>query len=70
MINRVDSSTNTLNKKIRAGQLAQFNYILVVGQKEEEENSVNIRTRDNKIEGTKSIEDVKVMFQDLKINHK
>uniref|UniRef100_H2YMV2 threonine--tRNA ligase n=1 Tax=Ciona savignyi TaxID=51511 RepID=H2YMV2_CIOSA len=36
----------TLNKKIRT-QLEQYNFILVVGEKEEMNGTVNIRTRDN-----------------------
>uniref|UniRef100_A0A2K5Z4C1 threonine--tRNA ligase n=2 Tax=Mandrillus leucophaeus TaxID=9568 RepID=A0A2K5Z4C1_MANLE len=41
----------TLNKKIRNAQLAQYNFILVVGEKEKINNAVNVRTRDNKIHG-------------------
>ncbi|XP_049761734.1 threonine--tRNA ligase 2, cytoplasmic [Elephas maximus indicus] len=41
----------TLNKKIRNAQLAQYNFILVVGEKEKMNNAVNVRTRDNKIHG-------------------
>lgn len=51
----VSDSTKTLNKKIREGQLAQYNFILVVGSQEEEQGSVNVRTRDNKVHGTKPI---------------
>ncbi|KAL4921645.1 hypothetical protein BDW62DRAFT_174139 [Aspergillus aurantiobrunneus] len=43
----VDVSGNTLQKKIRSGQLAQYNFILVVGAEEKESNSVNIRNRDD-----------------------
>ena len=39
----------TLNKKIRTAQLDQYNFILVVGEKEEANETVNIRTRDNKV---------------------
>ena len=39
----------TLNKKVRNAQLAQYNFILVVGQKEEENNTVNVRSRDNEV---------------------
>uniref|UniRef100_A0A8B9BJ08 threonine--tRNA ligase n=1 Tax=Anser brachyrhynchus TaxID=132585 RepID=A0A8B9BJ08_9AVES len=39
----------TLNKKIRNAQLAQYNFILVVGEKEKASGTVNIRTRDNKV---------------------
>lgn len=43
--------TDTLNKKIRNAQLAQFNFILVVGDKESSSGTVNVRTRDNKVHG-------------------
>ena len=40
----------TLNK-VRNAQLAQFNFILVVGEKEAANETVNVRTRDNKVRG-------------------
>jgi threonyl-tRNA synthetase len=40
-----DLSDKKLQKKIRDSQLAQYNYILVVGEKEYESKTVNIRTR-------------------------
>ncbi|KAL0574072.1 threonyl-tRNA synthetase [Marasmius crinis-equi] len=43
----VDDSDNTLPKKIRNGEIAQYNFILVVGQQELEKQSVNIRNRDD-----------------------
>ncbi|XP_055682070.1 threonine--tRNA ligase 1, cytoplasmic isoform X2 [Lutzomyia longipalpis] len=49
---------DTMNKKIRNAQLAQFNFILVVGEKEKTSNTVNIRTRDNKVHGELSVEDL------------
>lgn len=52
----VDSRSESLNKKVREAQLAQINYILVVGEKEEAENTVNVRTRDNVVHGTKKID--------------
>ena len=42
----VDTSGNTMQKKIRTGQLAQYNFIFVVGAKEKEERGVNMRNRD------------------------
>ncbi|KAM9062172.1 threonine--tRNA ligase 2, cytoplasmic [Sarcophilus harrisii] len=45
----------TLNKKIRNAQLAQYNFIFVVGEKEKINNAVNVRTRDNKIHGEASV---------------
>ncbi|WFD41084.1 threonine--tRNA ligase [Malassezia japonica] len=42
----VDLSDNTLNKKIRNGELAQYNFVFVVGHEEQESESVNVRNRD------------------------
>lgn len=42
----VDLSGNTMMYKIRTGQLAQYNFILVLGAQEMESQSVNIRNRD------------------------
>lgn len=47
----------TLNKKIRNAQLAQYNFILVVGEKEKSSETVNVRTRDNKVHGERSVKD-------------
>jgi len=43
----VDNTDNTLPKKIRNGEVAQYNFILVVGQSELETSSVNVRNRDD-----------------------
>ncbi|GMM53056.1 threonine--tRNA ligase [Starmerella bacillaris] len=43
----VDLGPNTLQKKVRQGQLAQYNYIFIVGAEEETSRSVNIRKRDD-----------------------
>ncbi|XP_050530229.1 threonine--tRNA ligase 1, cytoplasmic isoform X3 [Daktulosphaira vitifoliae] len=48
---------DTLNKKIRNAQLAQYNFILVVGEKERSGSTVNVRTRDNIVHGEFSIEE-------------
>jgi len=50
--------SNTLNKKVRNAQLAQYNFILVVGEKELEAGTANVRTRDNKVHGEHSIEKI------------
>merc|ERR1712141_945761 len=60
----VDDS-NTMNKKVRNAQLAQYNFIFVVGEKEQQNGTVNIRTRDNKVRGEKSLEQVKELFKEL-----
>eukprot|EP00795_Rhopilema_esculentum_P006287 gene6286-11708_t len=56
----------TLNKKIRNAQLAQYNFILVVGEKEKESGTVNVRTRDNKVHGEKSIQAIIERFAALR----
>ncbi len=52
----LDDRSLTLGKKIREAQLQQVNYILVVGDKEIQENTVNIRTREGGVQGTKGID--------------
>ncbi|KAL1959875.1 hypothetical protein VTO42DRAFT_1020 [Malbranchea cinnamomea] len=49
----VDLSGNTLQKKIRNGQLSQYNFIFVVGAQEKETRTVNIRNRDDPSSQTK-----------------
>ncbi|XP_047197350.1 threonine--tRNA ligase 1, cytoplasmic [Hippoglossus stenolepis] len=56
----------TLNKKIRNAQLAQYNFILVVGEKEKMSNTVNVRTRDNKVHGERSVEECIERLKQLK----
>jgi len=70
---RVDVSMDageTLNKKIRNAQLAQYNFILVVGDKEQSSGTVNVRTRDNEVHGEKSVQDLLERFNFLKANKK
>ncbi|KAH9994557.1 threonyl-tRNA synthetase [Russula compacta] len=43
----VDNGADTLPKKIRNGEIAQYNFILVVGQEELDNCSVNVRNRDD-----------------------
>ncbi|KAI0598634.1 hypothetical protein F4775DRAFT_601225 [Biscogniauxia sp. FL1348] len=43
----VDLSANTMNKKIRNGQLLQWNFILVLGMQEMTDRSVSVRSRDS-----------------------
>ncbi|KAI8063587.1 hypothetical protein BC940DRAFT_243122 [Gongronella butleri] len=42
-----DLSDWTLPKKVRAAEIAHYNFIFVVGQEELESNSVNVRNRDD-----------------------
>nr|XP_057927673.1 threonine--tRNA ligase 1, cytoplasmic [Doryrhamphus excisus] len=58
----------TLNKKIRNAQLAQYNFILVVGEKEKTGNTVNVRTRDNKVHGERGVEECIRRLKELKLS--
>jgi len=58
----LDISDRKIPKKVREAQLAQYNYILVVGEEEFTAQTVNIRTRDNQQHGQKSIPDLLVEF--------
>nr|KAF6316655.1 threonyl-tRNA synthetase 2, mitochondrial [Pipistrellus kuhlii] len=40
-------SSQTLGRRVRAAQLANYNFQFVVGQKEQSNRTVNVRTRDN-----------------------
>jgi len=56
---------NTMNKKVRNAQLAQYNFIFVVGEKESSNKTVNVRTRDNKVHGEFTLEAVLEKFKEL-----
>uniref|UniRef100_A0A8C7CH75 threonine--tRNA ligase n=1 Tax=Oncorhynchus kisutch TaxID=8019 RepID=A0A8C7CH75_ONCKI len=53
-----DDHGATLNKKIRSAQLAQYNYIFVVGEKECVSGTVSVRTRGGKQLGRRPTEKV------------
>uniref|UniRef100_A0A182XNS7 threonine--tRNA ligase n=1 Tax=Anopheles quadriannulatus TaxID=34691 RepID=A0A182XNS7_ANOQN len=57
---------DTMNKKIRNAQLAQFNFILVVGEKERSSETVNVRTRDNKVHGEVTVNDLVTKLSKLR----
>ena len=65
----VDLSHRTLNKMVRDAQLTQYNYILVVGGQERENGTVNMRTRDNKVHGVRTIDEVIAEFNGLMESH-
>jgi threonyl-tRNA synthetase len=50
-----DYRSETMNKKVRNAQLDYVNYILVIGDKEAESGTVNVRTRENTVQGEKDI---------------
>merc|ERR1711988_1237726 len=65
----LDDSGAQFKKKIRTGQLAQYNFLLVVGEQEKQSRSVNIRIReDNKVIGTKTLDETLELFKQLQKN--
>ena len=54
----VDKKGDSISKKVRNAQLSYVNYILIVGEKEEQNKTVNVRTRDNEILGEKKPADM------------
>lgn len=65
----MDFSDHKITKKVRDAQLAQYNFILVIGQKEADENTVNVRTRDNVVHGERTIDQLLLEFKDMVDNH-
>ena len=68
----LDSSNAGLNKKVRNAQLAQFNYICVVGEEEEAARMVDVRARDSNArmviflnQGKYSVENLIALFKSL-----
>jgi len=61
----IDSTDKKIEKKVREAQLSQYNFMLVVGQKEVDTHSVNVRTRDSAALATKKFEDVLLEFHAL-----
>jgi len=62
----------TLNKKVRNAQLDNYNFILVIGEKEQQQHTVNVRTRDNKVHGEVHVDEVIRRFTQMaasKTNH-
>lgn len=52
----LDERSESTSKKVRDAQVEKFNYILVVGDKEAEAGTVNVRTRDNQVHGEKKLD--------------
>jgi threonyl-tRNA synthetase len=66
----VDDSHHTLNKKVREAQVNQYNFILVVGEKEMASQAVNVRTRENEVQGTVSVVELIEKFRTLTADYK
>merc|ERR1712130_1006408 len=62
----VDLSKATFQKKVRSAQVDQYNFQLVVGGEEVKNGTVNIRTRENKVEGEKKVDDFIAFLKELR----
>ncbi|PKY16144.1 threonyl-tRNA synthetase [Rhizophagus irregularis] len=65
----VDRSTNSLNKMIKTAQLSQYNFIILVGEKERNTQTINVRRRDGEILGNMTVDELLNYFNDLNSNH-
>jgi threonyl-tRNA synthetase len=54
---------DTMNKQVRNAQLEQFNFILVIGEKEKTNGTVNVRTRDNAVRGEVQVDKLIAKFR-------
>ncbi|KAG0092839.1 54S ribosomal protein L39, mitochondrial [Podila epicladia] len=59
----LDQSGGTLNKMVRDAQVAQYNFILVIGEKEKSRGTVNVRTREGDRLGEMTVPQVLELFQ-------
>ena len=62
----VDVTKATFQKKVRNAQIAQYNFQLVVGEKEATSDSVNIRTRENQVKGEVTVDEMIAMLKKLR----
>ena len=66
----VDLSKATFQKKVRNAQVASYNLQLVVGEAEAKNGTVNIRTRENKVEGEKKVDELIDHLKQLRAEYK
>lgn len=57
-IAKLDDTNDSVSKKVRNAQVDQVNYILTIGDKELESQNVSLRTRDNVVHGSVSIDEL------------
>ncbi|KAI4328227.1 hypothetical protein L6164_020600 [Bauhinia variegata] len=59
-----DTTDRKIQKKVREAQLAQYNYILVVGEEEANTGQVSVRVRDKSDHSVMSVESLLKLFSD------
>ncbi|MEM7175856.1 MAG: threonine--tRNA ligase [Chlamydiota bacterium] len=64
----VDTSTESLGKKVRTAQLLQTNYMLTLGNRELENQTLSLRTRDNVVHGEVNLNEFLSKIQKEKAN--
>lgn len=57
ILSEIDTSHESVSKKVRKAQLLKTNYMLMVGDKERENQTISLRTRDNVVRGELSFPD-------------
>ncbi|MCH9608538.1 MAG: Threonine--tRNA ligase 2 [Chlamydiales bacterium] len=62
----VDDSHESVSKKIRLAQLNQVNYMLTIGDKEVESQTISLRSRDNVVHGEMQLADFHTKIQEEK----
>lgn len=60
----VDTSDRKIQKKVREAQLAQYNYILVVGEEEANTGQVSVRIRDKSAHEVRSMDELLKLFRE------
>ncbi|PKU69661.1 Threonine--tRNA ligase, mitochondrial [Dendrobium catenatum] len=60
----VDTTDRKIQKKVREAQLAQYNFILVVGEEEAKTGQVSVRVRDKSEHSVRSMEDLLKHFRE------
>jgi len=66
----VDVSKDTFQKKVRNAQVAQYNLQMIVGKSEVENGTVNIRTRENEVQGEMTVDAMIEMCKRLRDEYK
>ncbi|XP_059275370.1 threonine--tRNA ligase, mitochondrial 1-like isoform X2 [Lycium ferocissimum] len=61
----VDTSDRTIQKKVREAQVAQYNYILVVGEAEASSGQVSVRVRDKPDHQVMTVDGLLAHFKDM-----
>lgn len=62
----LDSRTESIGKKVRDNQLMKIPYLITVGDKETESNSLAVRTRDNKVSFFKKEEFIEKVIEEIR----